>query len=246
MRKPNLPLPNLTAAAPPPIGSHDDIYNRLIAQLPSKWFGTNHPILDAVLEGFITIASFVYNAQLVYAELQTRLQTSIEENLDTYADDMFGVGEFTRNPDETDDNYRTRIQANLIPERATRSALSNALFRLTGFYPDLFEAWNVGDTGAYNVPSTLAFNTVGKYGGGGAYNGAYQGWADVFVSAYQGMGNFNGFGQFYGGYNSTGVNARLWYGSQSLRSRISDQDIYDTINRCKLEGTIVWTAIHRV
>lgn len=250
MRRNNLGSPTLLQSAPA-IGSHDDIYNRLIQQLPTNWWGnsqflpnntpSSHPVLDTALESFITTMKFCYQ-QMQYVQLQMRLQTATQDNLDLISQDYLG-DTLPRYGGENDDSYRTRIEATLLQEKATRNGLSNALYLLTGFQPILFEPWRPLDCGGYNDYTSLAYSTQGKYGSGSF---AYQGFADVYVGQFQGMASYNGYNSLYGGYNSTGINAQLWYGSQSLENTIiSDQFIYQTINLTKVFGTIVWTRIHR-
>lgn len=225
---------------PPPIGSHDDIYNRLIAQLP-KWFGSVHPDLDFQLEAYITTLIFNYQ-QYQYVSLQQRLQTATDVNLDLFSQDYLG-DTLPRRLNEGDNSYRNRIKATLLQEKATRPGMSNALFILTGFLPILFEPWYPSDCGAYNVPSTLAYSTFGKYGSG-SY--PYQGFIDVYVSQYQGMASYSGYNNYFFGYNASGGNADGWYGGNSIQTAIiSDQDIYDLINLTKAEGITCWVSIHR-
>lgn len=223
----------------PVIGDHDDLYHRLIQQLPN-WFGSEHDILDTVLEGYINTGLFVYSL-IQYVSLQMRLQTATEDNLDLISKDYLGDS-LPRRTNENDDSYRNRISANLLQEKATRPGMSQALYNLTGFYPVLFEPWYPWDCGGYNVFQKMGYSTAGKYGSG-AYT--YQGFIDVFVSAYQGMASYSGYNDDAFGYNAAGGNARGWYGGKSLINVIvSDQDIYDLINLVKPEGTISWVKIH--
>lgn len=231
------------------VGDDQDIYNRLITQLP-PWFGSSHPVLDVILSAYVDTTSFAYNSQLQYVSPQMRIQTAYSDNLDLISQDYFG-GALPRRQDENDDSFRQRILATLLQEKATRHGMDNALFILTGFHPILFEPWYPPDNGGYNVPSSLAYadsdvpgTGFGSYGSG-SY--PYQAFVDVFVSQYQGMGAYSGFNDLYGGYNAYGEPAQFWYGGESLLSTInSDRDIYQTINLTKVYGTLIWVAIHRV
>lgn len=235
---PNITLPTIR---PPIIGSHDDIYNKLIQTLPG-WWGSDHLNLDTILEAFINTATFHYR-QIIYASLQMRLQSATDINLDQISQDYLG-DTLPRRSGENDRTYRKRIEATLLQEKATRPGLDNTLFILTGYHPLLFEPWYPLDCGGYNVYQKMGYSTAGKYGSG-SY--AYQGFADVFVSVYNGMGKYSGYNSYYGGYNAAGTPATLWYGGESLLDIIvTDQDILQTINLTKVYGTIVWVRILRV
>lgn len=232
---------------PPPlitVGSHQDIYNRLVyEQLPS-WFGTDHAVLDTILEGLINTGMFNYQ-QYLYVVAQQRLQTATEDNLDLISKDYLG-DELPRRAGEDDTSYRNRISATLLQEKATRFGMDNALYILTGFHPVIFEPWNPQDCGGYNVadfPQTIGYSTHGSYGSG-SY--AYQCFIDVYVSPFQGMGSYSGYNDYFGGYNAAGDTAQLWYGGASEQTTIiSDADIYKVINLTKVEGTVCWVSIHR-
>src|SRR5690242_14414757 len=47
----------------------------------------------------------------------------------------------------SDQLYAQLIEQNMFPRAATRQALSDALFNLTGVPPRMLEPWNPGDTG---------------------------------------------------------------------------------------------------
>jgi len=225
--------------SPPIIGSHRDIYNKLISMLPN-WFGTDHINLDTILESFITTGTFHYE-QLIYVALQMRLQTATDINIDAIAADY--LGNFPRRAGENDATYKKRILATLLQEKATRFGMSNALYLLTGYRPILFEPWYPPDCGGYNVASSMGYSIMGLYG---SDSYAYQGFVDVFVSQFQGLANYSGYNDFLFGYSTAGGKSRGWYGGESLITEIiSDQDIYDTINLTKVEGTIVWVRIIR-
>lgn len=179
------------------VGDQTDIYNRLIAQLPN-WFGTSHPILDAVLQAYIgysnntsriTTMFFHYNFQYLYSKLQMRIQTATDINLDLISQDYLG-NTLPRRTNETDDSYRKRILSNVVRPRATRSAMDSALFALTGFHPVIIEPWSGVDHGYYNQPATLAYNI---YGGYGSDSYPYQAWIYVYLRSYQGMAEYPGF-----------------------------------------------------
>src|SRR5689334_17904398 len=147
-------------------GDNSDIYNRLISNLP-PWWGNTHPNLDALFQSLVYLYFFHYKEQYLYVLLQARLQTATGENLDLISLDYLG-NTLPRYVNENDDSYRIRIKSTLLEEKATRFGMSNAIRILTGYVPDIFEPWDSFDTGYYNVPQTLAYNTFGAYGGGGS------------------------------------------------------------------------------
>jgi hypothetical protein len=223
-------------------GSEQDIYNRLIQQLPADWFGSNHRVLDIILAAYVNTTVWIYQ-QSQYVGLQARLQTATDNNLDLFARDYFGDS-LPRHEDENDNTYRKRISANLLQEKSTRFGMENALFLLTGYYPRLFEPWNPYDCGAYNVAFSMGYSTHGNYGSGSF---PYQGFIDVFVDAYFGLGNYSGYNNYYGGYSTAGGLAQLWYGgSSAITSTVTDNDIYNIVTRTKVWGTICWVRINRI
>lgn len=220
------------------------IYDRLVSQLP-PWYGTDYTVLDTVLQAYVTTSGFNYN-QLIYDLAQMRLQTAAGDNLDLLSQDYFG-GALPRREGEDDDSFRKRISANLLQERATRHGMENSLYILTGYYPNIFEPWRPSDCGGYNVanaPQTIGYGTHGSYG---SSSYAYQCFIDVYVDGYYGMASRAGYNTDYMGYNAVGAPAVGWYGGQSERKSIlTDEDIYQTINFTKPEGTTCWVAIHRI
>lgn len=225
-----------------PIGSHEDVYSRIIAQLP-PWFGADpNLILDIIIEAFVNTGTFHYT-QYGYAKLQTRIATATDINLDNISKDYLG-DELPRRINESDELYRARILATLLREKCTRRGLRLAILNLTGIEPIIFEPWNPSDCGGYNVVTNLAYNTAGRYGSGSF---AYQGFIDVFVDSFTGMSNYSGFNNYFGGYNAYGGLATFWYGGESINTNIiTDSDIYTLINLTKVYGTVVWVRIHRV
>lgn len=233
-------MPNIPLLPSPEPWSPEGIYLRLLQQLPS-WWGTDHPIVDVLLRGFVTTAVLNY-LQFRYVFSQLRIQTATGNNLDLISLDYFG-GTLPRHTNEPDFSYRNRILATLLQEKTTRYGMSNALFLLTGIQPIIFEPWNFYDCGAYNNVETLAYNTHGLYGSG-SYPG--QVFIDVFVNAFSTMGYYNGYNDYYFGYNAVGDLARGWYGNDSLiREIVTDEDIYQVINITKPEGILCWVRIHR-
>jgi len=134
-------------------GTQADIFARLKAILPARWFGSpadSTPILDAVLQGIANVLAFVYSLY-AYAKLQTRISTATDGYLDLISADFFGTT-LQRNTGQSDTSYRALILANLFREKATRNALIRVLQDLTGQTPIVIEPTKPADCGAYGVP----------------------------------------------------------------------------------------------
>lgn len=138
------------------LGSQTDFIRRQRAILPQQWFppppaaGENEsaPTLVAILAG--SSAQFANVWQLLtYSERQARIATATGPFLDLIAIDFFGAGGLTRDLNEIDDSYRTRIKAALFPLRSTRAAVSNKVFALTGVAPLIIEPRRAADTKGY-------------------------------------------------------------------------------------------------
>lgn len=143
------------------IGDQDDILRRLKSALP-PWFGTNTPVMDAVLSGPSSVLSGLYSL-IQYAANQTRIKTATDGWLDLIAQDFFARG-FQRRPNEPDAAYRARILAEILRPRVTRPAVSKAVLDLTGVAPVIFEPARIADTGALGVtaPPTFALGGIAR------------------------------------------------------------------------------------
>lgn len=131
------------------IGDASNMLGRLRSLIPRGWLSEPAPIANATLGGLSDSLAGTY-ALIGAARLQTRLATSSGYFLDLTAYDFFGL-DFPRRPGETDDSYRARIKAEIFRERVTRKGVSVALTELTGRAPLIFEPWNPGDCGAYDL-----------------------------------------------------------------------------------------------
>ncbi len=216
------------------IGDTNDFLSRLKATLP-KWFGDSSPILDAVLSGYATAASFVYGL-IGYARLQTRIKTTTDDFLDLLSADLFGAA-LPRKTNESDGNFRARILINLLRERGTRNAITVILQALTGILPRIFEPWRPLDTGGYGIGG------VG-YGAGGAYGSLLLN-NQVFVTAHRAAGtgipNVIGYGQSPGGYATP---SQFEYASLAMiQGQVADADIYGAVESVRPVGTTAWVQI---
>lgn len=219
------------------VGDHDDILNRLLSQTPESWFGADHPVLNVVLEGYVNTAKFHYNDQYLYSKLQTRIKTATDIYLDGISKDFLG-DLLPRRDGEKDDLYRKRILATILQMKATRPAMENALFLLTGYKPVIFEPRRDGTF--YNV------NCYCNHSLYGSSSMPYQCFIDVYVGAFQGMSGYGAYNIPIMSYSTVAPVQQNWYGSDSLeKTEITDADIYQIINLTKCEGTICYTRIHR-
>ena len=177
-------------------GDINDCLARIKSALPSRWFVSPTPVLDALLAAPAYALSFCYSLY-AYAQLQTRIKTATDGWLDMVAADFFGTA-LLRAPNQTDASFRARIIANLFRERATRAGVIKVLVDLTGRAPKIFEPLRPLDTGAYGVAAVLAYGVAGGYG-------CTQLPFQAFVTAFRQLGS--GL-PFVGGYGSVSLNSQ--------------------------------------
>lgn len=217
-----------------------DIFQRIKASLPNRWFGEDTPILDSVLgslsQGWIGLFNL-----LDFVRMQSRIRTAFDASLDLIARDYFEY-RLQRRLQETDDSFRQRICAELLRDRCTRAALYDVLRDLTGRPPIIFEPTNPQDTGCYGL---LGSTDVGRggycaSGGWGNLNSPFQ----VFVRAFRmetaGIALINGWGGSIGAFGA-GLSAYISSGTNV--SWASDSEICDAVSRTAPAGTIVWMSI---
>lgn len=234
------------------VGDKDDVYNRSFMNL-APWFGVGDkatfPVLYAVLQSFVSVYTFNYS-QYEYVSNQMRLQTAYGNNLDLISQDYLG-NSLPRYNNESDANYRARINANVLQPASTLFAMSNALFVLTGFTPYIFEQWNPGPIspdGTYvdssNITHTTTYNPATKY--------TYQAFINVYLPQYVGMNTYPWYNVHTGAtnflyYNQTS-NGKItiggWYGGQSLiQENITPAQVYQVVQNTKVWGTLIWVQI---
>lgn len=220
--------------------SKADIFYRIKAVLPDRWFGANTPVLDAVID---TLASGWVGAfhLLDYVVSRSRIATMSDAWLDMLAWDFFGSRVVRRNR-EDDPGFRTRIRRELLRDRCTRDALSQGLLALTGRHPKIFEPGSPRDAGGWG---SLANRSAGS----GGYN-TTGGWGNlelpfqVFVTAYLPVPSpstaLNGWNGALGAFGA-GISA---YGdSIALGSGINADSIYQEVLRTAPAGTTIWVSI---
>jgi hypothetical protein len=228
-------------------GDTTDILCRLKAVLPLGWFPppaaagepSTTPVLDGVLSGCAAAWAFCYSL-LAYVRLQTRIATATDVWLDAIAVDYFG-GALSRFPNETDAAFSPRIRANLLPIRATRAGVIDAVIGLLGVPPAVFEPADTGDTGAYGDGTRtwrgMAWNTAG---GWGSMALPFQAFLTVTVPPAGGIAYADGWGGYSGGY---GVGAIEWIGADMIVGQIPPAAIFQTIANAAPAGSIMWVRL---
>jgi hypothetical protein len=216
-------------------GDQADCLNRLKSLLPQGWFPDSTPVLDALLSGFAWALSLVYSL-IQYAQLQTRIATATDGFLDLISFDFFG-NNLTRNQQELDAAFRTRILATLLRPKATRPGMIAVLTALTGRAPIIFEPARPLDTGAYGA-------SICGYGVAGGY-GSLQLRAQAFIVAFRpsssGIPYVAGYGSPSGGY---GTPSRAeWASLSEVEGAVTDSDLFATVNSTKAAGTEMWVQL---
>jgi hypothetical protein len=225
------------------VGSLTDLISRLWAVLPKRWFAEQSPNLEALLTGIATPGVGLYNL-ITYVISQTRLMTATDDWLDLISNDYFGFN-LARKSNEGDSPYRSRIQAALRREAATRSAVSDGLADLIGIQPVIFEPANCADAGSYGVmdgnlqiPSTgMAY---GQVGGWGSLALPLQFFVTAIRPATPGLGMLAGYGTPNGGY---GRGAISYVDLSVLPGHVSDADIQATLCSLLPVNAVAWLRI---
>jgi hypothetical protein len=224
-------------------GDLADFVWRLRTVLPKRWFAEQSPNLAAILTSIATPWVWLYGL-ITYVVTQTRLATATDDWLDLISNDYFGHT-LKRKTNEADFSFRRRIQAALLREAATRSAVCAGLESLIGTQPIIFEPANCADTGAYGG-SAEASNMPGT---GMAY-GQAGGWGSLllplqfFVTAARpptpGLGMLAGYGTSNGGY---GVGTISYVDLSLLPGHVSDADIQATLCSLLPVNAVAWLRI---
>lgn len=140
------------------IGDNADMIRRLQSLIPGGWLARTGVVYNAVFGGLADSLAMV-SSLLAAVTAQTRIATASGWFLDLIAWDFFG-SRFLRHRGEPDTAWRGRIIKEIFRPRVTRAAIVEAVTDLVGTVPQLFEPWNTGDCGAYDV-GTLAY--AGSY-----------------------------------------------------------------------------------
>jgi len=119
------------------IGDQQDFTSRLLRLLPTGWFPSEAPRLNAVLQGAAAALSAAFG-MLSFVKAQTRIQTASGSFLDLISQGYFG-GELPRLQYESDAAYAGRITYNLTAPRGTHDGMMQMLQQLTGNRPIIFQ-----------------------------------------------------------------------------------------------------------
>lgn len=220
------------------IGSQIDVQNRINALLPTGWFTKGLvPIRDALVAGLAYLGSQIYSL-IVYLRLQTRISTATDGFLELIALDYSGLNGLLRRGSQSDSSYRANILASILRPRNTRAAISAILLQLTGVAPIIFEPWRPADTGDYNDPATLAYNTVGGYG---SMNDPGQAFITAFLPPGNGVPAVAGYGIPVGAYSTPSL---IEYASLALiAGSITLDDIYVAVNSVRPATRLLWVRL---
>ena len=151
------------------------------AKQPGGVFYALMNTLGTQLSYLITELQYALNAQ--------RIQTETSPELDLASVDFFGQGVLPRPTGMSDANYLALIQANLLQPAATRGAVSNAIYRLTGAVPRIVEPWNPADTGCRDtLKSYRDIDTTGNPMRNTNPSLRYQGFIDSVLPPISGLG----------------------------------------------------------
>ena len=159
------------------VGTTADMTIRLRETLPTGWFPTSPPlpgasvtpVLDGLLAAIGSAWSFCFGL-LSTTVLQTRVATATGPFLDMISTDFFASA-LPRKPNELDDAFRSRIDANLVRNRGTRADVVSAVETVTSVLPFVCEPERAADCGCYGgaagnvVPGLLGYGVFGlRYG----------------------------------------------------------------------------------
>lgn len=214
-------------------GDQNDVFSRLQSLLPVGWFQSDSSIVNALLQGYVWAAGFVYSL-IAEARQQTRLLTMSGGWLDLFAWDFFGAT-LLRESGQSDSSFLNRIRANLFGPKGTRPGLISALTSLTGYAPAIIEPWSPADCGVYGA--------LCGYGVAGAYGSLalpYQGFVTAYRPPGSGILSVGGYGSPCFGY---GVGIGEYASLSMVQSQVSDTDIYATVAAVIPAGTVAWTRI---
>lgn len=221
-----------------------DFANRMAGLYPPGWSapeakspgGTLYAIMQMMGGGL----SFE-NSGLRYALDATRIQTAQNGALDLASQDFLG-DRLPRNPGEGDASYRARILAALLPDGATRQAVSDAVQAATGYAPRIIEPWRVADTGAWghfywdvdNAQTPFRWSSSTRPEDFGL---AFQGFLECVLPTPAILGG-NPVPCFDTNFYWDIAGSSLIDIEPSVA--LGPQAVYDAINLTKMEGTIAW------
>lgn len=214
--------------------STDDMISRQRRLLPRGWFTDDSPVLDAVLSGFSSCASHVYEL-LAFVGAQTRLATVSDGFLDLAAYDFFGL-RVRRRSGQSDASFRQTVLDEIFRERVTRAGIKKAVEDLTGFEARMFEPFNATDCGGLDT-GFLGYDMAGRWGDINMPR-------TILIATLNpkgaGLPGAPGFDDGLGGLDTP---PEQWGDLAKVSGPVTQQDIYDTVNATRAAGVTAWVAI---
>lgn len=250
----------------------NDFVGRLLRQMPTRWFPSVAPRLNAILQAPALLFSLAY-AMLTFSKAQQRIATASGSFLDLAAADYFGPDGLTRLEFEGDPAYRARIKYSLTAPRGTLAGMAGMLKQLTGndatiFQPNLPS--NCGGLGTLANPGIGGGGlfwglgippNYGSFGGLGGAFGTLTMPAQVFITVPPPVTGFNVFGG-YGGFADkaapvsgggfglgslaspgAGGGAVAFIDPSSIPGLVTDDFIYQQIANWMPAGYTAWVLI---
>ncbi len=230
--------PPFTGATPQSLSIQNRV-TMLLQQL--QWWSNPAPVRDAIIGGLSDAFGWAYSL-VDYAKQQTRLATSTSFFIDLWAYDYLALT-CQRVSGEPDPAYATRISSTVTQVRGSRPGMVEAITILTGIPPIIFEPFNGGDTGGWNI--ACGWDVAGGWGSAILP-------CQVFIIATVGgvgvgVANIGGWSSGVGssatpswlGWDNYGS----WISQASIAGQVTPQDLIDVINLTKPEGVCVWLQI---
>lgn len=218
-------------------GDAEDIARRLRAELPSRWFADDAPVLAAVLAGVASVLATAYG-WITYARRQARIATAEAYWLDIISRDFFATA-LPRRQGEGDASFRDRIGVRLFRDTSTRAAITAGVTALTGRATTIIEPWNPGDCGAWNG-GTFAWGAAGVWGSLALPNQFFLRALRPNSGGVSGVQGFTTQPQMVGGW---GVGAIEWVSAEMFAGAIGDADIFAAVADLKAAGVTAWVNV---
>lgn len=215
--------------------------SRIADLFPRDWGSDDAKQSGNVFAVFLAAGEQMHSVlgEIQYAALAQRILTETSPELDLASVDFLG-DTLPRPPGMDDANFAQLIIDSLFQPAATRSALQNAVARLTGVVPRMLEPWNIFDTGVWrraywnvDTPATPA-----RWGNGSV---RYQGFIETIPQAIPAIGVNNPIYCWGSGPLGPYWNVPGYF--FAIISANSGTTIYDLLNRIRAYGTIVWVKL---